>query len=90
LCSKEDLSEWDKLWVLEDEVLELDFRPWLRKVKTEGDKLQRTIATGYCGECDIHKEKLGAIRKMVYDCYDSGIPKFSETLVIRLMGVLDS
>ena len=39
---------------------------YVEKLIAEGDKLQRTIATGYCGECDIHKENLEAIRKIVY------------------------
>ena len=37
----------------------------LEQIWIEGDKLQRTIATGYCGECDIHKEKLEAIRPLL-------------------------
>ena len=78
MCSN---SEWDKLW----EDVELDdifkmFKPtgFLRRVRDEGDKLQRTIATGYCGECDIHKEKLEALRSEIHflentNCEHQGI-----------------
>ena len=66
-------SEWDKLWGevpehIGDTVLMTG--EWLLEVKAVGDKLQRTIATGYCGECDIHKEKLEAMRTGILEiCY---------------------
>ena len=54
-------SEWDKTCK--------EFRGWLkyvpeimlsdwRKVEAEGNKMQRDIATGYCGECDVHKQTI--------------------------------
>ena len=62
------MTEWDKLWKGYENKhfswIDGDPFTWIERIKAEGDKLQRAIATGYCGECDIHKEKLEKIQSL--------------------------
>ena len=65
------MNKWDELRKLlkEQAVISVGLSyilyPLIDQLEAEGDKLQRTIATGYCGECDIHKEKLEEIREFL-------------------------
>ena len=65
------MNKWDKLRKLlkEQAVISVGLSyilyPLIDQMEAEGDKLQRAIATGYCGECDIHHEKLEEIREFL-------------------------
>ena len=76
------MNKWKKLWDIHPGDESPDFPEWLEQVKAMGDKLQRTIATGYCGECDIHKEKLEAIRRIISSEYVSNISQVDRILEV--------
>lgn len=46
----------------------------LDRLRSEVDRLKRVIATGYCGECDVLKEKLGDIRRIIGEA-ENGVPE---------------
>ena len=94
------MSEWEKIWETETakywfRVSENDTTELLKQIKAEGDNMAFNLKkrVDICNKLyENNRElssKLEAIRAIVDRCYDTGLPKLSETLVMRLKGVLD-